>query len=79
MSAAQRFFTRVLPKSAAANMEAESRLWLLRCPCGHERSVWDMGGIRWKASGNPRRKLVCPQCGENTWHVTYRKDQGLPQ
>jgi endogenous inhibitor of DNA gyrase (YacG/DUF329 family) len=50
-------------------MEAESRAWMARCPdCGTERSVWDMGGIRWKAAGKPRRLLKCPKCQRATWH-----------
>ena len=43
-------------------MEADSRLWMLRCSCGFEQSWWDAGGIRWKAVGNPRRWKQCPQC-----------------
>jgi hypothetical protein len=55
-------------------MEAEARTWFLRCKeCGHERSAWEVGGIRWKAAGNPVRYLPCPRCGRNTWHTTYRK------
>jgi hypothetical protein len=33
-----------------ACMEAESRTWLIQWPrCGYERSVWDSGGIMYKA------------------------------
>ncbi|HKP54780.1 MAG TPA: phage terminase large subunit family protein [Chloroflexia bacterium] len=57
-------------------MEADSRAWMMRCPnCGHERSVWEMGGIRWGAAGEPRRRLLCPQCGKKGWHKTYRKQE----
>jgi len=50
-------------------MEAESRAWMARCEtCGNERSIWDLGGIRWKAAGNPRRRLKCPSCNRTTWH-----------
>jgi ribosomal protein S27E len=38
----------------AAEMEAESRTWMVRCrKCGNERSVWEMGGLRYKARGRP--------------------------
>jgi hypothetical protein len=51
-------------------MEAESRAWKARCEvCRSERSVWDLGGIRWKAAGNPRRRLPCGNCGRVTWQV----------
>ena len=55
-------------------MQTESRSWMIRCTCGHEKSVWDSGGIRWKARGTPRRFRRCPNCGQTTWHVVYRKE-----
>ena len=73
MSSIQKFLLAVLPDAWAKSMEAESREWMCTCPCGHSRSVWDMGGIRWKAAGNPRRGLNCPSCGQWTWHVVSRK------
>ena len=27
-------------------LEADSRDWMVQCPCGHERSVWEIGGVR---------------------------------
>jgi transposase-like protein len=74
MSAIQGLFSAFLSKAAAADMEAESRSWRVRCPsCGLERSIWEMGGIRWKAAGNPRRRVRCPQCGKSGWHTVYRR------
>lgn len=69
----QRLFKRLLPTSWSTSMEADSRQWMLRCPCGQEQSVWERGGIRWKASGNPKRLLPCTKCGQNTWHECYYK------
>jgi hypothetical protein len=73
MSFFQRLFTRLLPRKWAEDMEADSRSWMLRCPCGFERSVWDIGGIRWKAVGNSKNLGRCPHCGKLTWHTMYRK------
>jgi predicted RNA-binding Zn-ribbon protein involved in translation (DUF1610 family) len=73
MSGIQRFLTSILPSKWAADMEAESRSWMVQCPsCGHARSVWELGGIRWKAAGSPRRYMRCPQCGEAGWHTIAR-------
>ena len=70
----QKVVTAVLPRSWAASMEAESRAWLARCDaCGGERSMWDLGGIRWKAAGSPRRRLQCPGCGRTTWHQLTKR------
>ncbi|MGD9646001.1 MAG: hypothetical protein AB7U73_09825 [Pirellulales bacterium] len=67
MSFAQRFVKLVLPARWATAIERESRQWMMRCGCGHETSVWDAGGIRYKSAGKPRRLARCPHCGL-TWH-----------
>jgi hypothetical protein len=73
MTFIQKFFTAVLPHAWAEDMRAESQQWMLRCTYGFERSIWEVGGIRWKASGSPRRLMRCPQCGQRTWHTLNRK------
>ena len=61
MSFIQKLLKAVLPDAWAKSMEAESREWRRTYPCGHARSVWDLGGIRWKAAGNPRQRVKCPK------------------
>lgn len=57
-----------------AAMEAESRQWMVKCPnCNFERSIWDMGGIRYKAAGNPKVLRVCPNCSQRHWLTIYKK------
>ena len=75
MTSIQKFFVAILPPRWAAAMEAESRSWIARCSCGFARSIWDMGGIRWGAAGQPRRYLSCPQCGKASWHTVSREKQ----
>lgn len=73
MSFVQRFLTAILPRSWSRDMEESSRAWKVKCgACGHERSVWDLGGIRWKAASSPRWRLTCPSCGDTGWHSVYR-------
>lgn len=74
MTFVQKLSRALLPKSWGDSIEAESRRWTLQCPCGHEISVWDAGGIRWKAVGKPYRYWPCPECGW-TWHRTYLKPE----
>ena len=69
MSFIQRVFSSILPKRWAESMEASSRSWIVRCSCGFAQSIWDMGGIRWKAAGQPKTYLKCPQCGQRSWHT----------
>jgi predicted RNA-binding Zn-ribbon protein involved in translation (DUF1610 family) len=73
MSRSQRILTGLAGPGTAAAMEAHSRAWLVRCPnCGHSRSIWELGGIRYKAAGAPRMRLHCPNCGQNGWHQVAR-------
>jgi hypothetical protein len=73
VSSIQKFFVALLPPSWAAKMEAESRSWIARCACGYARSIWEMGGIRWGAAGQPKRYLSCPQCGQSSWQAVSRE------
>lgn len=79
MNPIQKLITRLVPRAWTAGMEAESRQWIVRCDtCGHERSIWEMGGIRWKAVGNPRRWMRCPNCGKVGWHTAQRSSYTPP-
>ena len=63
---------------ATPAMEAESRAWMVLCPkCGFERSVWDAGGIRYRAVGSTRQFMRCPSCGKRSWQKIYWKG-GVP-
>jgi len=74
MNFIQRLFTRFVSPTRAAAMEAESRTWMVRCPrCGYERSVWEMGGVRYKAAGTSWQLHRCPHCGKLAWHKIYQK------
>lgn len=72
----QRAITSIVPKRWADAMERESRAWMLVCPCGYKRSIWDLGGIRWKGGGRPATFFKCTQCGKRTWH-TVTLDRAL--
>ena len=74
LSRTQRLFTRLMPRRAAA-IERESREWMVICPkCGFERSVWDLGGVRYKAKGSQRVRGKCPRCGESGWFRMERRE-----
>ncbi len=75
MSSVQRFFARIVGPRLAADMEASSRNWMIHCnKCGFEQSIWDIGGIRWRAIGNSWTLRRCPNCHRVSWHRLYRKD-----
>jgi len=62
-------FLRFLSPARRAAMEAESRAWKATCPnCGRKTSIWDLGGIRYKAVGKPLTGLRCAGCGKFRMH-----------
>jgi hypothetical protein len=65
MTLIQKFFSTVLPQKWADDMRAESQRWRIRCcSCGASRSLWDAGGIRWKAASVGKQTLAhCSRCG----------------
>ncbi len=76
MNGLQKVLTGILPGKWARDAEEESRNWVFTCSCGSESSVWDAGGIRWGAAGNPVRFMKCPSCGWTGIYRIFRKDLG---
>ncbi|MEM7116829.1 MAG: hypothetical protein AAF614_30640 [Chloroflexota bacterium] len=80
MSKLQTFLARILPANLMADVEAESRSWRLACSCGHATSVWEIGGIRYKAASSGKRiRFTCKYCGQRRWHRMYYKAVGSNQ
>lgn len=76
MGLLQKLVVRCLPNRWATAIEAESRRWVMTCStCGHETSVWEAGGVRWKAAGNPVRRHACPNCGPTAHKLHKRPDE----
>ena len=66
MTAIQKIFLKILPQKWAEDMRKESEGWKIRCEtCGQSRSVWEAGGIRWKAASvGKKMRVFCKQCGD---------------
>ncbi len=73
MGLIQKIFKAILPASTLASMEAESRKWIVKCnTCGTERSIWDMGGIRYSSKGSKTTYVRCDLCDRHRLHsLTY--------
>ncbi|HMO08866.1 MAG TPA: hypothetical protein PKD10_14655 [Paracoccaceae bacterium] len=70
---------RLMPARWGAEAEASSRGWGMTCPSCHRRtSIWDLGGLRWKAAGRPLRAFRCPHCGTVTAAPVLRQSQNSP-
>ncbi len=65
MGLIQKLVTGLLPKSWAESIKADSESWILTClTCGTVRSVWEIGGVRFKATSQRKKMGVyCSTCG----------------
>jgi hypothetical protein len=74
MSLIQRLLMRVLPERCAQDLKASSESWRIVCGnCGDSRSVWEAGGVRWRArSAGKRVWQRCPGCELNSWAAVER-------
>ncbi len=73
MSIWHKLFRFLLP-GKIGDMEAESRKWMVQCPCGGEKSLWEIGGIRYGSqSRNTKTLRRCEQCGKLRVNRIYKK------
>lgn len=77
MGLIQRFILAIMPKGLAGEIWAASESWKIRClTCGASRSVWEVGGVRWKAASIGKRTLIrCSQCDRLRWAAV---EKGAP-
>lgn len=74
LSNTQKLFKMFVSDATFAAMQAESKTWKVKCArCNHKSSIWEMGGIRYKAAGNKKLYRPCPNCGERSWHSVYKE------
>jgi hypothetical protein len=59
---------------------AESKEWFVVCPnCGHARSYWEIGGLRYKAKSKGKRVgHRCAECDEWSMHRVERWPSDQP-
>ena len=66
-------------RKRAAEIEASTKEWIIICPnCGLERTLWDIGGVRYKhhRRGNQEGfRMRCPRCNERGGHVMQHRAQ----
>ncbi len=74
MSGIQKFCKLIFPKRLFEAMEAESRQWHITCECGYSRSIWDVGGMRYKSKDNNKTYGKCPGCNRRKWLFLVKKE-----
>jgi hypothetical protein len=74
LSIAQKIVKFFSSGSLFQKMMEDSKRYRFTCSCGKESSIWDIGGIRYKASGKPRTWIKCPHCGKFAMQKIYKTE-----
>ncbi len=72
LSLAQKITKFFASASLFEKMKADSMLYRFTCACGKETSIWEIGGIRYKAYGKPTTGVKCPHCGKFSMRKIYK-------
>ncbi|MDH3759351.1 MAG: hypothetical protein OEU50_00125 [Gammaproteobacteria bacterium] len=71
-----RTLIRTLFPAFMERVEAESKTWFMQCrKCGSEISVWDYGGMRYRALGTVYRLGRCRECQKVSMLRVYQRSQ----
>lgn len=73
LSIVQEIFRWFSSKDTFEKAKAESQSWYFKCECGNKFTVWEIGGIRYKAKGNPVRLGKCNKCGKTAVRMLLKK------
>lgn len=77
---ARDLFLFFMPPKMKAEAEDESRRWVATCPrCQETNSIWDMGGMRYKAAGSPGALMRCSHCGKASFMQFRKLDKAPPR
>lgn len=61
-------------KSKFEKIMNESKRYQFDCNCGKTSSIWDIGGVRYKAYGKPSTLVKCPHCTKIAMRKIYKAD-----
>jgi hypothetical protein len=73
MTGAQKFVRFFMSAKSFEKAKTESMEWKFDCDCGNTFSIWDIGGIRYKAKGNPSKLVKCPKCLKSAFRKCEKK------
>ena len=62
----------LLPRYIFEAIEEGTRTWILECPCGYMRDLWEAGGIKYKGT-EQFTFAKCPECKKWSWHKKRKK------
>ena len=74
MPAEHKFLKFLVPTSIFEILRRGTRNYLLECPCGHQRDLWDAGGVKGKGT-TEFTYAKCPACGNRRWQKKRRKTE----
>ena len=77
LSTAQKIVKFFISSSRFEKIMNESKLYKFDCSCGKQSNIWDIGGVRYKASGKPLTWIKCPYCGKASMKKIYKVNEKI--
>lgn len=72
LSTSQKILKWFTSASLFEKMKADSQTYKFDCACGKTSDIWEIGGIRYKAYGEPYTGVKCPGCGKFAMRKIYK-------
>lgn len=64
LSGAQKLVRFFSSKAKFEKIQEESKQWGFNCSaCNEKSNIWEVGGVRHHAKGEPTKRIKCPKCG----------------
>jgi predicted SprT family Zn-dependent metalloprotease len=73
MALIQNIFKMFVSNQTFEKAKTESQTWYFTCECGKVFNIWEIGGIRYKAKGNPMKMVKCPGCNKTAHRKLQKK------
>lgn len=74
LSLGQRIVKFLTSQKKFDEMMKESKQWKFTCLCGQTSSIWNIGGIRYKAVGDSTKAIRCPYCKKFGMQKIYKSE-----
>jgi Zn finger protein HypA/HybF involved in hydrogenase expression len=72
LSFAQKVLKWLTSETTFEKFRLESMRYKFDCTCGKTSDIWEIGGVRYKATANKRTWIKCPGCGKGKMRTIYK-------
>jgi hypothetical protein len=72
LSTAQKIVRFFSSKARFEKIMEDSKRYKFDCSCGKTSNIWEIGGVKYKATSGSLNRIRCPHCGKAAMHKIYK-------